>query len=468
MRKILLAASAAAAVLATVGSAYAQAPAAAPSIRPGRAPWVGAPFSGYPGATAEPGTVQVYLRGALYAGAFVGGASGDTVQSATGQSKNAPYALYSYFRLFPSFEGTTAQGLKYGAFGEIRQSAGTNTAGSNNNSSNLTWRRFYGYLGGSWGQVRFGTLEGVNAIMQTGTFEGGTGLHNGDGPAYGGPAAFTWPFLATSGTGQKLVYLSPSFSGFDFGVAFEPGTVGPNSYNGSAAGGGVAGSGGARLSQISGGTFTGNQGQLLRTRNTWEVVGRYQGNLGPVGVVASAGLIGSDTVKNSGLTGLATNGGPQFKYKDPLAAQGGLTVSYGGLTVGGAVYGGAVNPTNSRNQGPVKSGEKNALAWLIGASYATGPYSVTGSIVSLNRAGVYANDLTGTPNTTAKTGLARELGYGITGSYAYGPGATLNVDFIYSQRHQANVNILGGSTAWSRTGNNVQATALIINNTFVW
>lgn len=472
MRKIMLAATAVAAIAGTAGSAFAQT--AAPPVPANRAPWVGAKFSGYPSATNEPGTIQVYLRGALYSGIFVGGATGDNVRTANGTSKNQAYAFYNYLRLFPSFQGTTAQGLTYGAFGEIRSTAGGTSAGSNNNSSALTWRRAYGYLAGSWGQVRFGAIEGANYFLQTGTFENGTGLHNGDGPSFAGPGAFTWPFLATSGTGEKIVYLSPSFSGFDFAVAFEPSTTATNTYSQPGGFGNVGGGNGnfasldaARLSSISGVSFTAANANLRRPRNTVEVAGRYQGNVGPVGMTASLGMITSSLVKNGGLTGLTANLSPQYRYKNPFGVQGGLTVAYGGLTVGGAVYGGAVNPTNSRNQGPVKSGERNALAFLLGASYATGPYSLTGSIVSLNRAGVYAQDLANAP-LGAKTGLARELGYGIAGTYAYGPGASLNVDFIYSQRHQNNVNLQTGSGTFSRTGNNAQAIALIINNAFIW
>jgi len=301
--------------------------------------------------------------------------------------------------------------------------------------------------------------------MQTGTFENGTGLHNGDGPSYAGPAQFTWPFLATQGTGEKIVYLSPSFSGFDFGLTFEPGTNNINSYNNGP--GGLAGIGAVRLDSLSGTTFILGQGTLQRTKNVFEAVGRYQGNVGPVGVTASLGLVTAGLVKNSGLTGLAASGAPQYKYKNPFGVQGGLTVSYGGLTVGGAVYGGSVNPNNSRNYAPVKSGGKDALAFLVGASYATGPYSVTASIASVNRAGFNAEDVAGA-GAAARSGTMREMGYGVTGTYAYGPGAALNVDFIYSQRHQSNINLLAGGTAVGRAGNNVQAVALIINNTFVW
>jgi hypothetical protein len=484
MRKILLAATAVAAVAGTAGAAFAQT-AAPPPVPANRAPWVGAKFSGYPGATNEPGTIQVYLRGALYSGIFIGGASGDTVQASAatggGTTKNLPYAFYNYLRLYPSFQGTTAQGMMYGAFGEIRSTAGNTSAGSNNSTSVLVWRRAYGYIGGSWGQVRFGSIEGANYFLQTGTFENGTGLENGDAPAYAGPAAFTWPFLGTSGTGEKIIYMSPSFGGFDFAAAFEPSSNTTNTYAQPGAFTTGAGSGnfasldGVRLDSISGTTFLAANGNLRRPKNTLELVGRYQGNLGPVGVTASLGIISSSLVKNNGLTGLTNNGSPQYKYKNPFGVQGGLTVSYGGLTVGGAIYGGSVNPTNSRNQGPVKSGERDALAFLLGASYATGPFSITGSIVSLNRAGIYAQDLAGPSSIVpvangntpgSKTGLARELGYGIAGTYAYGPGASLNVDFVYSQRHQANVNLFNNS--YGRTSNNVQHVALIINNAFVW
>lgn len=435
MRNILLAATAMAVV---AGSAFAQAP--APSVRPGVPSWNGAPFSGVPSTTNEPGTVQAYFRGRLFFDAAVLGDSGDRV----GGNKNQNYVIGEFARIYPSFEGTTANGLKYGAYLEVRQNAGANGQSGNTGGATAIWRRETGYLGGSWGTVRFGNTDGALGLFQTGQFENFGDNWNGDIPGLINTAtAVTWPFPENSGNygDSKIVYLSPSFAGFDFGISFEPSTSGSGEGNTAA-----AGLGGIRVSSISTFSATG----VLKQKDTLEVAGRYQGNLGPVALTAMAGLMTSGTVKYNGAAAAP------YTIKTPFAYNFGLTAAFGGLAVGGDVYGGSVNGNGSRNTLPVRNGGKNEIAFVVGTSYAFGPWIVGASYLNEIRQGNNWQDIGG---TAATVGTMREWGIAAGGTYAWAPGAALSLTYLYGERHQRGVNLY--STTASTAGNNTDRKSVV-------
>lgn len=452
----------------------AQAQAPAPVVNTGRAGWVGAPGSSLPSNDSDPGSVKVFLRGRLSVDASLSGDSADRA----GGNKSTPFYIGSFARLYPSFEGVTANGLKYGAFVEVRQAGfisstatgvTANNTGPGGNASNqaLIFRRETGYLGGSWGSVRFGATDGVMALFMTGTFENFADNWNSDDFIINSTTQVTWPFPNNSGNygNEKIIYLSPSFSGFDFGVSFEPNSVGSGEANSGAASGGAP-----RLSSIGGIAFAGGGAvggisQLRRERNTVEVAGRYRGNLGPVGLTATLSGFNAATVGNSGLTGTAANGSPQYKFKSPSGIEFGTTVSYGGLAVGGNVYTGAVNPDGSRNTAPVIQGGTDATAFIVGTSYAFGSFIVGASYLNEIRQGTNAQDLA-VGTTTASIGKLREWGTSVGGTYGWAPGAALSLTYLYGERHQRGVNLQ--STTASAAGNNTHANVLLLLNTFIW
>jgi hypothetical protein len=452
LRRVVFAAALAGAVSAP---ALAQSP---PTVRPGVPSWNGAPFSGVPSYTNEPGTVQAYFRGRLTFDASLVGDSGDNV----GGNKNRNYVFREYARLYPSFEGTTANGLRYGAYLEIRQNAGGATASGNTSTATLIFRRETGYVSGGWGTLRFGGTDGVLSLFQTGSFENfGDNWNDHVVNIVDTAAAPAWPFPNASGNygNSKVVYLSPNFSGFDFGVSFEPSTSGTGEGNTAA-----AGAGGIRVSSVSGTSFTAGLGSLQKNKDTLEFAGRYRGSFGPIGVIGSAGMVVAGNVKNGGLTGLTANGSPQYGFKDVWAVNTGLVFTYGGLAVGGDLYTGAVNPNGSRNTFPVKQGSANALAFLVGTSYAVGPVIVGASVLNTDRAGNYAQDLPGAAN--GSVGRMHEVAAAIGGTYGWAPGAALSLTYLYGERHQRGVNLF--TTTAGAAGNNSHANALVLFNNFVW
>lgn len=445
MRKILLTATAVASMMGA-GAAFAQAP--APTVRPGVTGWTYAPFSGVPSTTAEPGTVQAYFRGRLFFDAIVLGDSGDRV----GGGKNQNYAIGEFARIYPSFEGTTANGLKYGAFMEVRQNAGTNGPGGNTGGATMIFRRETGYVGGSWGTVRYGNTDGALGLFQTGTFENFGDNWNGDSPDFFDTATnVTWPFPENSGNygDSKVVYLSPSLAGFDFGISFEPSTSGSGESNTA-----TPVLGGIRVSSVS--AFS--NAAVSKQLNTLEVAGRYQGNIGPAAITGMVGIMTSGTVKYNGAAAAP------YKMKTPFAFNAGVTVAFGGLAVGGDVYTGSVNPNGSRNTAPVVSGGRDSTSFVLGTSYAFGPFIVGASYLNVNRQGNNWQDLAGA--TAASVGGMREWGAAVGGTYAWAPGAALSLTYIYGERHQRGVNLY--TTASSTAGNNTHAQGLILTNVFTW
>ena len=462
MRKILLAATAAACAGGMATTASAQ-----PVPLTNGASGQFAPGTASPGFTADPGTIQAFWRGRLYFDAAVKSDSYDR----TGFGKQNQYVLGAAARIFPSFEGTAANGLKYGAFVEVRQNAGGTGPSGNTGGNTLIFRRESGWVGGSWGQLRFGQTDDVLGLFMTGTFEGFGDSWNGDLPALlSSQTVVNWPFAENSGTygSLKFVYLSPQFAGFDAGISFAPSnaTSGYPSVSGTAGGAGVNSSSIGALS----GSFTGNLANLRRENNLITTAIRYRGSFGPVGIAATAGLAYGGNVKNGGLSGTAANPtglGPtgQYSFRNPFAFDSGVQITYGGLAVGGHVVTGAINPNGSNNLLPVAKGVGNSTAFVFGASYATGPFIVGASYVQLVSPGAYNMDYAPVAGV-GNLGKRREWGIAVGGTYAYSTGATLSLTYLYGERKQNNYNFL--ADARSTANNKTRAQGLILTNFFQW
>ncbi len=113
MRKILLAATAVAGMTGLVaGQAHAQM-----ADQPLTTSSFGTTASG---GQPAPSTITVRLKAALW---VEGSSTTDSLQP-VGNSKDTGVLLGSYLRLYPSFDGVTANGIQYGAATEIRMSSG--------------------------------------------------------------------------------------------------------------------------------------------------------------------------------------------------------------------------------------------------------------------------------------------------------------------------------------------------------
>jgi hypothetical protein len=483
MRRILLAATAAAWAGGLGVAAHAQtaAPAPAPVVNTGIPSWVYAPFTSPPGPTPLPGQMTAYFRGRMH---FDAALATDTLFNYNG-GKMAPYQLGEYMRFYSGFDGTLANGLKYGAFVEVRQNSSSTTPGNafptaisasgQTGNNTLIFRSAHSYFGGNWGQFRFGqTYDAINTLL-TGTFENfDDGGWNGDLPGFFTSTAAVssvYPFDDNSGVygTSKLVYLSPRFYGFDGAISWQP-------YTASSGEPQCANATQNCANLIAAGVNNANN-QLQRNVNLVDGAIRYTGSFGPVGLVATIGGAVWGTVSNNGMlptlatfsaSSPGTKNGTLVNYKDGGAYDSGLIVTFGGLAVGGHIIGGTMNTNGSNDFLPVAKGYPNQIAFVIGTSYAWGPFIVGASWLSVEQAGafgtLYAPLHPGQVPT--RFGYANNQGLALGGTFAYGPGAQAFLSFLYGRRHQAGYNFAADTRGPSY--NTLFSRGVIIGNTFNW
>jgi Gram-negative porin len=446
MRKLLLAATAVVGAMGLASAAHAQAAQSGYILGPD--PTIFGPTSSVPGPTGLPGSMQVYFRGRLHTDWMVGGDSLDH----GGGNKSGNIMFGEYARIYTGFEGVAANGLNFGAFVEVRQN-GSSSLGASTGNNTLIFRREVGYLKGSWGQVRFGETDGASGLFQTGNFENfDDGGWNGDLPGlFSGNAQLDWPFPENSGTygTGKIVYLSPQFAGFDFGVDYEPNFNNTGEANCTSAATGGAGGGCPRLSSI-----TGPFGSQAR-RNTFDLTGRYQGTLGPVALTGMVGVMTAGHVNN------AAQGA-----SNPTNVQIGATIAFGGFAIGGDVIGGNSNGTGYAALVPVGDGGARELGFVVGTSYAFGPFIVGASYLHYHSQGAYVNTAGVSAPANHNYSSRSQTGVAVGGTYAWAPGTSAFLSFLWGERHQVGYDF---ATAGAGLGsNNTSAVGALIGNTFNW
>ncbi len=299
-------------------------------------------------------------------------------------------------------------------------------------------RRAFAYIGGDWGAIHFGSDDGPLGLLDAGvtTFQTyNDGGWNDDLNDIGNPDTPVFPFPSGIGneyTTSKVVYLSPQIAGFDFAASFEPddNPLG-DSINGAA----------PFSPELSTGVLT---GEIARRRNTYEGAVRYQGDLGPAGIYAMAGYMGSATVSRG-------PGAPAgAKYNNLGLFMGGLALNFGGLRVGGSVVTGQGN-----NQLALSvDGQHNMFAYLGGVQYTLGPATVGASYMNIVSAGALSEA------GTALGSQRREGGINVGGTYVVAPGLLGWLSASYGQRYQGGFNFNTGTLGAAANNVNFKAIAL--------
>jgi hypothetical protein len=395
---------------------------------------------------AEPGKAIVRLDTQITVMFGYGDNSNDNAQTTVGGQtvtvKNNNYGMLMYARLYPAFDAQTPGGFRYGGFAEIRANnntggtVGVGTAGQRTTNT-LYWNRAFGYVGGdSWGTVRFGMTDGPASLMQVGTFQNfADGGWNGSAPGMTvGINAFQFPINGGyEYSSQKIVYLSPNWSGFDFGLSFAPSTATHQGSDGST----VIPGGSARQATSLQAT------DWNRYTDMFQATARYRGTFGGFGVAINAGYIGSNVVQN------VTPGGQQF---DGLSIfDGGAEVSYAGFAFGGHVSTGTFNG----NMNMSAKGQKTTTVWNLGASYSTGPYTVGFHWINWTRPGI---------QTAASPASERGTGVAVGGTYAWAPGVRTFVEFVWGEKTEKGTDLRIGNGI----SDNINGTGLVIGQAFRW
>lgn len=379
----------------------------------------------------------------------------NTVAGATTGSRNGSFDFFDTARLWPGFDGMAANGLRYGAQLEIRFGS-ANARGDTR--SQLFYRRMFGYVATpTLGQLRFGSGQtGAVELMHTGHIMGGiaSGLWDGDLPTgiSGQPASIFWFSASGGNNATKIGYYTPQFFGFDAGFSYAPNDGNFENQNCGIAAIGTSSAGCDRTLESS------LDGQAQRLRHIYEIMLRYRGSFGPVGLAVSGGYIGSDTV---GAVGNAT--GYQGLSVGILGAQ----ATFAGFTFGGITSMGRANyAANTRtNQAlgfttgntsvaygggtplrPLADGTANddgLFTWQLGVRYNIGPFAVG---VAYHEASYEGSQ--------AVAADAKDKGLGIGASYAVAPGVNLFAEYLWGTREEAGVNLRTSSSAANATLDN--------------
>jgi outer membrane protein OmpU len=253
----------------------------------------------------------------------------------------------------------------------------------------------FAYISGAWGQIVLGDDDNAGNRMQRGAWnalKGASGPYGGLGglnTLYGGngtdglQSRADWQ-VYTGADATKIVYLSPKFSGFDFGASFQP-------DSGSASGGGAV-------------ADTDNDGDF---ENTFDIHGRYSGTFDNVGINVAAGFeMGTDE----------TAAGAEIHDLSIFGIGG--DVSFSGFTIGahyrdyGDTYLTAAQTAASADSG---------IQWSLGAGYQAGPWGISAWYLR----GKKNNSTTASAAGADETEITR---YGVGAGYRVAPGWDLRAE----------------------------------------
>jgi predicted porin len=475
-------------------------------------------------ATPTPGTVIIRLNGKVYAEADLTYGSGlqtakGTIVPASGAASNTsgyklnPVGVASTFRLYPGIDGMATNGLRYGAAVEIRENfeggnnfavssataanpagtsvttnlpsgtatSGTNASASGNSSSETLFvRRAFVYLAADqFGIFRIGQQDGLPGIFDyagtftVGTWDGGIGNLNGPGGfQFVAPNQYTISFPWLSGSGaeygnSKVVYVTPQFAGFDFGVEYGPnqGNILGDSSTSSPLQVGPCNTASADCVNVTSGTDS------SRWINRAGFGGRYIGNFAGVtlqgyGVYIVSGkaqIAGGGTqaspanlAANPAVAGLAGGGtaAGSLRYDGQSFFNGGIALTYFGFTLNADFTTGRTNGSNALDP----TGGAPMMGELIGLSYAFGPLSVgvLGAIVDSQGSAELVH-----------TSQRHEAAIVVGGAYRIAPGINLAVEYQYEQKHQGAFNFNTGANGVS-SGNDIHGQGLTVATIVNW
>ena len=342
--------------------------------------------------------------------------NGSTLSTAKGRQRN-DFRTESEINLYA--DGVAANGMRYGAVFELQMdnvAAGSGTA--------VDYDELYGFVKGSWGELRFGQEDHAANLMQV---RRPSTLWMGSDDAWDefvvqsgtfGSAPYIMSGITDGSDATKLIYLSPQFMGFDVGASYAPN------------------SGEGERTQLADSTTT-FQRDRTSTENQISAALRYRGTFGDVGVQAAMTGYWADAAQ------LSANGVPlATKPQNINAYLAGLVLRAYGFQVGGEYAWGNYNTTVGN--GALNPGLDGSNHWLVGAVYTIGAFQVGAQY------GKGTQD-----NGTSTTGAALSdrtqtyLGLGV--AYTLAPGMTLFAN--YNQVEDENLPTAApSSTAKGGTG----------------
>jgi predicted porin len=230
-------------------------------------------------------------------------------------------------------DGRAANGMQYGAVLEMQMDNQTNTG--------VDFDEMYGFFKGSWGEFRFGQEDSAASLLIVRAPAAG---------ALGGDAVWdefvsqaglygASPYI-TSGINDgndatKIVYLSPQFMGFDFGVSYAP--------------------------NAGEGERVDTQRDRLGLENEFSAALRYRGTLGAVGVQLGASAMFADPQARTAAA----------EFESISAYFFGAQIAAYGFAIGGEYAFGKYNGA-SVGRTAIRKDLDDSSHWLAGATYTIG------------------------------------------------------------------------------------------------
>ncbi len=384
-----------------------------------------------------------------------------------------PVGVSSYLRLYPGFDGVAANGLRYGGSAEIRENfpSATSTTGGNNspsaNSSGQTLfiRRAFAYIASdNAGLLRLGQGDGVIGLFDDGIFtsqawDAGLGGLDAGGPQEIDPSGANPPFVWLSQVGaeyanNKIVYLSPQFYGFDFGVQYAPseGNAFANSSGASSFQPTLCNQAGPNCINVSAGN------DPTRWINQWGFGLRQQHNFGWLdfkmyGFYETAGkedLTTTAFVRPSPAASVTA-----LRYDNLNFYKAGIAVTAYNVTAAIDYIGGAIN--GQLNERPTGGVAMNAVTG--GLTYFDGRYTAAATFGVINSQGDAR--LTGTSQR-------HEYEFAVGGTYRVAPGLALIAEYRYTFRHQGGFDFNQGAPGLGGRTVNAQLNGFIIGEAVSW
>jgi hypothetical protein len=433
-------------------------------------------------AVPAPGTIVIHLNGRVEVDLAANYSSVDKGVNANGTPngfKLNPVGIGTFFRLYPGFDAVAANGLRYGASVELRENflagtngttnggstGGTSSPSGNTSSQTIFVRRAFTYLASDQvGLLRLGQGDGVlglfdNCIFTSQCWDAGSGVLDAGASQQTAPSGAVPPFvwLAQAGAeygNSKIVYLTPQFYGFDFGVQYAP-----NEGNAFSDGSGSSPIQSTPCNQAGPNCITVSSGNdPTRWLNQTGVGLRYQRNFGAVdfktyGFYETAG---KENLTTTAFVAPSPTASPtSLRYDNLSFYKAGIAVTAFNLTAAVDYIGGAVNGQLAERP----TGGVNENAITAGLTYFNGPISlgVTWGVID-------------SQGDARLTGVSQRHEYEVAfgGTYKLAPGLQLVGEYQYAHRHQGGFDFSQGAPGLNGATRDAQYQGLTFMTVMNW
>jgi hypothetical protein len=429
MRKILLGTTAVigAALLAPGAFAQTQVPAGGGAPTAGQAPLV--PQSGTGGVAVQPtpaiagaGGLTVRLGGYF---AFTYGYIQDDwdrgrsrntggVNNANGRARTD---MRNDMELNVFIDGRSSNGMTYGAVLEFQMD---NAAVGAADGTTVSLDEMYGFITlPNLGTLRFGQEDSAASLLQVRA--PASAALGGDGEwdeFVVQTGLFSSPYLISGindgSDATKIIYLSPQFAGFDFGVSYAA-----NAFEG-------------ERTEISNSTSA--QRDQTNIQNELSVALRYRGTFGAVGVQAGVGAMFAEAPRLNAAG--ASFGGTNPRAQSVTAYTVGAAITAYGFGFGAEYTFGQYNGS-SVGRVALNAGLDDSQHYIIGATYTMGPVvfgGVFGQAMQSNGTGVTG---TGAARVVRDLDDRTQTVWGVGVAYNLAPGLVLFA--LYNNINDENV-----------------------------